>query len=108
MAHPANSQKLKVVGVQGSCWHRQEMKPEGWHPAARGSLHPALEPDSLLAEQGALGIRWDLRPPEGSGGGRVVLGVVAVRALVGGGWWEVQMAGHGDRYLEVGYDRCGV
>lgn len=28
MAHTANSQKLKVVGVQGSCRHRQEMKPE--------------------------------------------------------------------------------
>lgn len=28
MAHTANSQKLKVVGVQGSRQHRQEMEPE--------------------------------------------------------------------------------
>ena len=48
----------------GRRWSRK-----GWRPAAWGSLaHPALEPDSLLAEQGALGIRWDLGPPEGSGG----------------------------------------
>ena len=28
MAHMTNSQKLKVVGVQGSCRNRQEMKLE--------------------------------------------------------------------------------